>query len=82
MDLHIGDWVAVTYEGNVFPGEITDFGQTLCADVKVNVMHKSGNHWEWPQHEDHIFSPRKSVLKKIDPSSVAGNRGQFTFSLI
>ncbi|XP_033625038.1 uncharacterized protein LOC117288334 [Asterias rubens] len=81
MTLHIGDWVAVRYDGDIFPGEVTDFGHTLIADIKVNVMHKSGSHCKWPQDEDHIFYARKDVLEKLKPPIVAGNRGQFTFDL-
>ena len=77
LDLSIGDWVLVKYDGNRFPGEVTTFGQNN--DIKVNVMHKSGPNWKWPKDADHIFYYRTDVVKKIDPPTVAGHRGQFTF---
>ena len=77
LDLSIGDWVLVKYDGNRFPGEVTTIGQNN--DVKVNVMHKSGPNWKWPKDADHIFYYRTDVVKKIDPPTVAEHRGQFTF---
>ena len=47
VDLCVGQWVVVNYDGEDFPGEIT------CCDGNdqfgVSVIHKSGNHWKWPK---------------------------------
>ena len=43
LELYIGDWVAVRYYGDIFPGEITDFGHTLSADVNLEVIGNGHN---------------------------------------
>ena len=52
------------------------------SDVKINVMHRSGNNWKWPLVTDHICYVQNDVFKKIDAPIVAGHRGQFKFSAI
>ena len=47
-----GQWVVVTYDGETFPGEITSCD---TADIEINVMHKSGRYWKWPETVDKIF---------------------------
>ena len=76
LKLHIGDWIVVDYHGELFPGEITEFDG---AEIRVNVMQKSGKFWKWPSKRDNIFYYCKDVVKKIEPPTVAGNRGQFVF---
>ena len=76
LNLTIGQWVVVKYEGNEFPGEVACIEES---DVEVNVMHRSVNAWKWPRIEDKIFYPKRNVLRVIRPPSVAGNHGQFVF---
>ncbi len=46
FNFNIGDWCAVTYDKNVYAGEISNiFG----IDVEVNVMIPSGSYWKWPK---------------------------------
>ena len=73
LNLMIGEWVIVNYEGEEFPGEVTCIEDS---DVEVNVMHRSANAWKWPRPEDKIFYSRDKI---VNPPSVAGNRGQFVF---
>ena len=54
--ININDWVLVLYEGERFPGEVTNI---TGSDFKVNVMHKSGNLWKWLKKEDKIFYSEK-----------------------
>ena len=77
LEVNIGDWVLVNYDGADFPGEITNI---VGFDYEVNVMHKYGAFWKWPLTEDRIFYDRKNVVKKLEPLEVAGTRGQFTFT--
>ena len=77
LEVNIGDWVLVNYDGADFPGEITNI---VGFDYEVNVMHKYGAFWKWPLTEDRIFYDRKNVVKKLEPPEVAGTRGQFTFT--
>ena len=67
--VEVGQWVVVAYDGIEFPGEVVTCGET---DVEVNVMHQSGNAWKWP---DKIHN----MIRQLDPPTVAGSRGQFTF---
>ena len=81
LNLTIGLWVIVKYEGEEFPGEVTCMEDS---DVEANVMHRSANSWKWPRPEDKIFYSRNEIVRVINPPSVAGNRGQFvlkTFSI-
>ena len=78
MNLIIRQWVIVSYEGEEFPGEVTGMEDS---DVEVNIMHRSAaNWWKWPKPEDKIFYSRDEEVHLINPSTVAGNRGQFVFS--
>ena len=77
IQIDIGDWVLVHYQGSNFPGEVTNL---YGLDFQVNVMHKSGNvFWKWPLKEDKILYEMQSVIKKLGPPEVAGTRSQFTF---
>ena len=77
LNLSIGQWVLVSYEGNEFPGEVTSMDDS---DIEVNVMHRSANAWKWSRSEDKIFYSRDKVVCVINPPTVAGNRGQFMFN--
>ena len=61
VDLCVGQWVIVNYDGEGFPGEIT------CCDgndqFEVSVMHKSGNHWKWPKTIDKILYARDDIVQ-------------------
>ena len=48
--------------------------------VQVNVMHKSGSCWKWPQSRDMISYEKSDILRIISVPVAAGHRGQFTFS--
>ena len=76
LNLTIGQWVVVQYEDEQFPGEVTSTEEN---DVEVNVMHRSANAWKWPKKEDKIYYSKSSIVRVINPPSVAGRRGQFMF---
>ena len=57
--------------------KITEFARD--DEIKVNVMHRSGKNWKWPQPVDHIYYFCKDIVKKINPPTVVGARGQFAF---
>ena len=61
LKLHLGDWIVVSYQGKMFPGEITEFEG---AEIRVNVVQKSGKFWKWPSKRDEIFYYSKNVVKK------------------
>jgi len=76
LQLTTGQWVVVDYDGDCFPGEVTQCGND---NVEVNAMHKSGQFWKWPSSVDIIFYSMKNIKKVIQPPKVARSRGQFTF---
>lgn len=78
FNLSTGQWVIAAYDGDNFPGEITSFDG--LADIEVNVMHRSGKHWKWPDPVDKILYRSSDIVRTISPPKVVGNRGQFTFS--
>ena len=78
LQIAVSDWVIVTYDGQQFPGEVS-YVDDCAGEVKVNVMHPSGCNWKWPRKPDHILYKRENVVKKIEPPTVAGARGQFYF---
>ena len=76
LSLAIGQWVIITYEGGSYPGEITSCDHD---DVQVNVMHKSGKYWKWPNPDDKIFYRPENIIRRIAPPKVVGSHGQFVF---
>ena len=69
----MGDWVLVTYDDTLYPGEVVDY---YLAEYKVNTMEKRGAFYVWPSVPDSIFYPESNILKQISPPVVAGSRGQ------
>ena len=63
-------------EGGSYPGEITS---CVHDDVQVNVMHKSGKYWKWPNPDDKILYRPENIIRRITPPKVVGSCGQFVF---
>ena len=64
----IGDWYAVEYDGNMYPGEVIAVGQEN--DYQVSVMERAGKYWKWPNSCDVIFYLREKMSKKLDPPTI------------
>ena len=82
MDVQVGQWVAVQYDGVQYDG-VQYPGEAMSIDtngVQVNVMHKSGSCWKWPQSRDMISYEKSDILRMISVPVAAGHRRQFTFS--
>jgi hypothetical protein len=80
MDTYqLKDWVLVNYDGEQYPGIVTD---STSADYEVKVMRRSGKNWAWPPHEDCIFYSEKNVVRKICAPTTRGSRGQLSFPFI
>ena len=77
MDVQVRQWVAVQYDGVQYPGEVISIDTN---GVQVNVMHKSGSCWKWPQSRDMISYEKSDILRIISVPVAAGHHGQFTFS--
>ena len=72
VDLCVGQWVVVNYDGDDFPGEITCDSND---QFEVSMMHKSGNHWKWPKTIDKILYARDDLVRIFNPPRAAGHRG-------
>ena len=77
VDIQVGQWFAVQYDGVQYPGEVMLIDTN---GVQVNVMHKSGSCWKWLQSRDMISYEKSDILRIISVPVAAGHRGQFTFS--
>ena len=77
LNVNLGDWIVVNYDGQKFPGEVTNI-TGLC--FEVNTMHKSlGAFWKWLQKKHRIFYQKENIIQKLDPPEVAGSHGEFQF---
>ena len=75
LNVNIGDWILVNYDGQKFPGEVTNI---IGLYFEVNVVHKNlGAFCKWPQKEDKIFYQKENIIEKLDVPEVAGSGGQF-----
>lgn len=71
-----GDFVAVTYDNNQFPGKVLEVTDD---QVKVTHMERSGyKGWRWPQTEDVLWYAAEHILKIIPPPKPANRRGLYT----
>lgn len=70
----VGQFVAFTYEGEIFPGEIVSFTDE---QVTINAMQKSLKAWKWPQKLYQIAYSWDDVLGSIKPPVQVSNRGFF-----
>ena len=77
-DIQVGQWVVVLYNEIEYPGEVRSIDSNT--GVQVNVMHKSGSCWKWPQSRDMIYYRKSDILHVISAPVAAGHHGQFTFS--
>lgn len=67
VQYHVGEWVLVKYDQQVFPGEIKVVEEE---EVKVNVMVRSGSGFQWPTLPDCIFYSLSNVIKKLEPPNL------------
>jgi len=77
IDLVVGDFCFVLYDGEEFPGEVTSVLDG--PEYRVNVMHPTRGYFKWPLDVDCIVYKKQSILRKVAPPIPIGNRGQFTF---
>lgn len=78
--ISINDWYEVEYEGQIFPGIVTEtcFEQ---GDFKVKVMSRVGKFWKWPAICDEIFYNQDKLIRKISPPSLVNQREHYTFNV-
>lgn len=78
-NLECGKWVAVNYEGTLYPGEITKIDG--IDQITVNVMEESKikGYFRWPKSPDAIPYKREEIIKCISAPVVVNSRGYFKF---
>lgn len=74
VDVQAGQWVVVQYDGVEYPGEVRSIDTN---GVQVNVMHKSGRCWKWPQSRDMIYYEKSDIRSIISAPVAVGHHGQF-----
>ena len=74
--IELGKWWQVTYDGEVFPGVVTEVRQNKC---KVFVMVPAGKYWKWLKEKDEIFYQLSSFVRQVKAPTVAKSRGHFKF---
>ncbi|XP_077976176.1 uncharacterized protein LOC144432038 [Styela clava] len=73
----IGDWVAVRYEGNLYPGEVTCIQNN---EFKVSVMERDGKNWKWPITQDSIFYMNTDIVEQLEKPIPINNRGHYVIA--
>ena len=76
-DYEVGDWIVVKYDGNEYPGEITD---VFSNEVAVSTMQRAGKFFKWPEKRDEILYLFENIVSKIDPPIAKGRRRQWSFN--
>ena len=79
-ELQVGNFVIVQYDGEKYPGIITDV-HPETGDVHVSVLHKCRGGWHWPTPEDKTWYSLKNVLSSIDTPEPVNNRGVVQISI-
>lgn len=71
----IGQHVIFLYEGEYFPGTITEIRPE---EAKISSMQKSVKSWKWPDPKDEIFYPFDDIIRRIKPPKPINRRGLFS----
>lgn len=80
LDLAVGSYVIVVYEGEYFPGAIRHVASNECL---ITVMAMSGiNSWKWPTKEDTVWYKMGQILEVISEPTPINQRGSFMVSEI
>lgn len=82
LEFGIGNYIVVQYEGQKYPGIITEMNNHMGQrqkEVKVNVMHKCVGGYLWPKTKDEIWYTQEQVLDHLDPPFPINNRRLYSF---
>lgn len=72
----LNDYVGFFYEGEEFPGLITDIDHDE-ERLTIKSMKRAGRYWKWPKVDDILTYPYEDVKLKINPPT-EHNRGMFS----
>ena len=74
--IELGQWQQVTYDSEVFPGEVTEVRQNKC---RMLVVVPAGKYWKWLKEKDEIYYQLFSFARQVKAPTVANSRGHFKF---
>ncbi|KAH6936086.1 hypothetical protein HPB50_013098 [Hyalomma asiaticum] len=72
--LKVDDFVVVNFEGQLFPGRLTE---VKPEGYIVSTMERSKKNWRWPDREDAILYSKEEILYTIESPRLLGKRGIF-----
>lgn len=75
QNLTVGDYVLVRYEGEIYPGRITEMKNE--EEVLISAMKKSALNWKWPAKPDEIIYSKDEIVQKINQPTQFGRREIF-----
>lgn len=75
MQRAVGEYVLVLYDGNPYPGVITEIENEM---VKINAMVKSLKFWKWPEKTDEIWYSWDNILGAINAPKQMTKRGLYS----
>lgn len=71
----VGRFVVISYEGQLYPGQIVAFNND---EVQINSMQKSLKMWKWPSRKDELSYSWSDVLGSIKPPKQVTSRGIYS----
>ena len=77
MEICVGNWFLVEYDGENFPGEVLEVGEE--DDFLISVMHSAGINWKWPSTKDITFYCREHIIRKLGEPIIVNNREHYRF---
>ena len=66
--IELGQWWQVAYDGEVFPGELTEIRENEC---KVLVVVPADKCWKWRKEKDEIYYQLSSFVRQVNAPTVA-----------
>ena len=72
-----GAWVMVEYDGDMYPGIVTELSTT--EGYKVKVMRKSLAGWKWPATNDEIWYQATKVVRVPENPIPRRSRNEYIF---
>lgn len=78
LNLKSGDFVVVTYEGELYPGCVLE---KAGEGFKIKTMDMCGggsSYWKWPERDDILLYSCDDIITQISSPELMNNRGQYS----
>lgn len=82
LNLKSGDFVVVTYEGELYPGCVLE---NIEEGYKIKTMDMCGGgslYWKWPEKDDILIYSHDDIITQIPSPELMNSRGQYSVSKI